>query len=92
MLPQISLQAKVFKEDYTVVTLKIFCFSIVTVCNTRHDSLEKNERQFLTLVHFHTRSSISHFSISHDNREATHETNDHYKHFFYREHLFCAGI
>ena len=32
------------------------------------------------------------FAISHQKREATHETNDHYKHFFYRNHFFYDDI
>ena len=32
------------------------------------------------------------FAISHEKREATHEKNDYYKFFFYRDHIFYDGI
>lgn len=32
------------------------------------------------------------FAVSHEKWEATHEKNDHYKLFFYRDHLLYDGI
>ena len=32
------------------------------------------------------------FAISHEKRETTHEKNDLYEHFFYRDHFFYDNI